>query len=194
MEILVGKLIWAAGVILGQVIRLPHQKRNRAIRIVNSRADLQEKLLLALVYLGMVIIPGVYAVSSVFSFADYQPQLWVLVVGGLLNVAALSLFYLSHSQLGKNWSQSLDVRDGHKLVSSGIYSSIRHPMYTAFILTSIAQIALLPNFVAGFAGFPCFVLMCILRIPREEAMMKEHFGDEYVQYMKKTKRLVPGIL
>lgn len=193
MLILIGKLIWASAFVVSQLIRWPHMKRSRATRIIDSRVDVQEKLLLLLVYIGMLIIPGLYALTSVFAFADYPASPWAVVAGGLVTVLGLWLFYRCHAELGRNWSQSLDVREEHALVSTGIYAHIRHPMYTSMLLWTVAQALLLPNLVAGPSGFLCFSLMCLMRIPREEQMMEEHFGDEYRRYMQKTKRLVPGL-
>lgn len=194
MLILIGKLIWFSGLVMSQAIRWPHLKRNRTIRIIDSRVDLQEKLLLLLVYVGMMLIPGLYALTSLFAFADYPAQPWAVALGGGVTLLGVGLFQRSHAELGRNWSQSLDVREKHALISSGIYAHIRHPMYTSMLLWSIAQILLLPNWVAGPIGFFCISFLCLMRIPREERMLQEHFGDEYRSYMQKTKRLVPGVL
>lgn len=194
MLTLLGKIIWASGIVCSQTIRWPHLKRNRSIRIIDSRVDLQEKILLLFVYLGMIIVPSIYALTSVFSFADYSANPIAVAAGAFITLLGLWLFYRSHAELGRNWSQSLDVREEHALVSTGIYAKIRHPMYTSMLLWSIAQIALLPNFIAGPIGFVFISLLCVMRIPREERMLQEHFGEEYRRYMQTTKRLVPGIL
>ena len=194
MMVLLGKLIWVFGLVSSQVIRWPHLKRNRATRVVDSRVDLQEKLLLGMVYIGMMILPMLYSLTSLLSFADYPMQPWALGVGSVMTALGLWLFYRSHAELGRNWSQSLDVREEHRIIDTGVYGAIRHPMYSAMLLCSLAQLTLLPNYVAGPAGFLCMVILCILRIPREEGMMQEHFGDAYRRYMQNTKRLIPGLL
>jgi protein-S-isoprenylcysteine O-methyltransferase Ste14 len=52
---------------------------------------------------------------------------------------------------------------------------------------------LLPNWLAGWSMVPVFAAMYFLRIPREERMMCEAFGDEYRDYMRQTGRLFPRI-
>lgn len=49
------------------------------------------------------------------------------------------------------------------------------------------------NWVAGFAGLASFIPIYVLRVPEEERMMIDHFGDEYRAYMKRTGRVVPPL-
>jgi protein-S-isoprenylcysteine O-methyltransferase Ste14 len=78
-------------------------------------------------------------------------------------------------------------------VTTGVYGKIRHPMYSAIFLYVAAQAFLLPNWIAGPAGLIAFSIMYVLRLKLEEKMMLDSFGDEYLQYMKRTKRLIPGV-
>jgi protein-S-isoprenylcysteine O-methyltransferase Ste14 len=91
------------------------------------------------------------------------------------------------------WSHSLDLRKDHKLVMTGIYEKLRHPMYSAFWLWALAQPFLLANWIAGFSGLVGFGTLYFLRIGEEEAMMEERFGEEYRTYRKRTARIIPGI-
>ena len=91
------------------------------------------------------------------------------------------------------WSNSLDLREGHQLITTSIYSNLRHPMYSAFWLWALAQAFLLPNWLAGFAGLVGFGTLFFLRIGQEEKMMEMEFGESYREYVKKTKRIIPGI-
>jgi hypothetical protein len=55
----------------------------------------------------------------------------------------------------------------------------------------VAQVLLLPNWIAGFSALVAVALLCIVRVPRDESMMCEFFGDEYRHYMRRTGRVVP---
>src|SRR5262249_44744690 len=90
-------------------------------------------------------------------------------------------------------SVTLEVREQHALVTNGVYSRVRHPMYSAFWLWALAQALLLPNWIAGPAGLIGFGTLFFLRVGREEALMIETFGDEYRRYMARTSRVLPGI-
>ena len=109
-------------------------------------------------------------------------------------VAALWLFRRSHVDLGRNWSISLEVREQHALVKTGVYRLVRHPMYSSFFLLGLAQMLLLPNWFAGLAGVVGAGILFLFRVGREEQMMLESFGDDYRAYMAQTKRIVPWIV
>jgi protein-S-isoprenylcysteine O-methyltransferase Ste14 len=126
-------------------------------------------------------------------FANYAFRSWQGWVGAALFAAALWLFYRSHKDLGRNWSVTLEVRSQHTLVTNGVYSRVRHPMYSAFWLWALAQSFLLSNWVAGPAGLIGFGILFFLRIGREEQLMSETFGDEYRRYVARTTRVVPRI-
>ena len=126
-------------------------------------------------------------------FANYPFVPSLAWLGTLTFGFALWLFYRTHRELGRNWSMSLDVREGHTLVTSGVYSLIRHPMYAAFWLWAVAQALLLPNWVAGPAGLVGFGILYWLRVGKEERLMLETFGEEYRAYMNRTARIVPGL-
>jgi protein-S-isoprenylcysteine O-methyltransferase Ste14 len=86
------------------------------------------------------------------------------------------------------------MRSNHRLVQTGVYRFVRHPMYSSFFLLGLAQFLLLPNWVGGGAGLAGAAILYAFRIGREEKMMLENFGDEYRGYMRQTKRLVPWII
>jgi protein-S-isoprenylcysteine O-methyltransferase Ste14 len=90
-------------------------------------------------------------------------------------------------------SVTLERRENHRLITQGVYSHVRHPMYAALFLYSMGQAPALPNWVAGPSYLVAFGMLFALRLGAEERMMLETFGDEYAAYMARTKRLVPGI-
>ena len=67
-------------------------------------------------------------------------------------------------------------------------------MYAFGWLLGIAQTLLLQNWIAGPSGLVSFALLYFLRVPREEQMMLDQFGDEYQAYMKRTGRVIPRLL
>jgi protein-S-isoprenylcysteine O-methyltransferase Ste14 len=77
------------------------------------------------------------------------------------------------------------------LVTNGIYGRIRHPIYTSLVLWGAAQPFLLQNILAGWGGALAVALIWLVRVPAEEKMMRERFGEEYVRYMNRTGRAIP---
>ena len=175
------------------VIRFPYARRSRRMPVTRSAYDSYEIALLLISLSGLGLIPFIYVATGVPHLADYSfrpTQAWL---GLLVAVAALVLFHLTHRALGRNWSVSLEMRDGHALVTEGVYRYVRHPMYSAFWLWAVAQALLLPNWIAGFAGIVGFGTLFFGRVRREEQMMLETFGDDYRAYVARTSRIVPGL-
>lgn len=191
--ILAAKIVWAIGVIGWYVIRLPFERKVKRERVVIARDRLRELILLSCSTLGLGIIPLFWATSHVFDGADYAYSPVQFGLGTLAFIAALWLFRRTHKDLGKNWSVTLEIKDSHKLITGGVYRYVRHPMYSAFFLWAIAQLILIPNFIAGPAGVIGFGILYLFRVGREEQMMLDTFGDEYRAYSARTARLLPGV-
>lgn len=197
MTRLIAEWIWLIGGIAWFVIRFPHQRRARKVKVDRSVGGQRDQILLMCSLSGLAIIPLLYFVLSrtmsegVIADYPFHPlQGWI---GLVLMLAALWLFYLTHAQLGRNWSVTLDTRKQHKLVDTGVYAQVRHPMYSAFWLLAFAQAALLANWVAGLAGIVGWGILFFLRVGREEQLMIDTFGDEYRTYMRRTARVFPWV-
>jgi len=188
-----GKGVLLAGLIATIVIRAPHDTESKKTPVAESRRGRLEVLLLALMMIGTMLLPLVFMATPLLSFADYPLSPVTLGLGCATMLLAAWLFYRSHADLGRNWSMTLQLREEHRLVSSGIYSRIRHPMYAALFAYALAQTLLLANWVAGPACLAAFTLMFALRLRPEERMMLERFGQEYEDYRSRTKRLIPGV-
>ena len=158
-----------------------------------SLFDRRESSLLALALLGLFVIPAIYVLTG-FPAALDRPFVPSVAWAGIVpEIAALWLFRRSHTDLGRNWSISLELREQHALVKGGVYRRVRHPMYTSFFLLGVAQLLLIPNWLVGLAGIAGAGILFAFRVAREERMMMESFGEEYRAYMAHTKRIVPWI-
>ena len=194
MDPLIFKIAYIVILAGTSIIRYPHEKRNKANSISNDNKTTLEKTLLFLVFLGMMILPLLYILTPLFSFADYTLPFFAQITGIVLIVPILWLFRRSHKDLGLNWSVTLEIREGHNVVDTGVYKYIRHPMYSAIWLWGIAQALLLQNYIAGFSGLICFGMLYLLRVQKEEEMMLKEFGEEYRAYQKRTKRIIPFVI
>jgi protein-S-isoprenylcysteine O-methyltransferase Ste14 len=192
MEPLVAKIIYMVGYWLANfVIRAPHIRAHGRIPVrANHKTRMDTALFLA-VGMGGFLIPLFYVFTPLLSFADYPSPLSIGVAGIGVLAAGNWVFWKSHKDLGGNWSPTLEVRENHRLVTEGIYRRIRHPMYLSLWLLVVAQAMILPNWIAGFSGLLPFAILYALRVGKEEAMMREHFGAAYDEYRKCTGRLLP---
>ena len=188
---------WGKGLFLAAtagmaIVRYPHIRRSVEVAVVAKRHAGRERALLGLVTLGL-LAQLAWVVSPLLSFADYGLRPWALGAGAALVAAGLGLLHRSHADLGRNWSNTLELREDHRLVTAGVYRRIRHPMYTSLILYSAGLALAMPNAVAGPAFLAAFGTLVALRLPAEERMMEEAFGDGYCAWAAGTKRLVPGV-
>ena len=184
-------LTWFAGLVAWYIIRYPFERRAKKAGVAKSLFGWRESGLLALAFVGLWGVPLIYALTGFPSPLDRQLIPAVAVLGVVILCGALLLFFRSHADLGRNWSISLQIRNEHRLVTTGIYRFIRHPMYSSFFLLAIAQFMLLPNWFAGTTGLIGTGLLYAFRVRQEERMMVERFGAEYRDYMAHTGRLVP---
>lgn len=192
--LLFSKIAWAAGVIAWFVLRLPFQRKARRLKVADAQhRTLRDMALLTISSLGLGVIPAIYALTDWPRALSYPIVLPQTAAGVFVFAAALWLFWRTHRALGRYWSVTLEIKDSHRLITSGVYERVRHPMYSAFFLWALAQALLLPNLLAGLSGLVGFGILFFFRVGREEEMMRAAFGAEYEAYAARTKRIVPGI-
>jgi len=190
----VAALVWFAGLVGWYIIRHPFKRKAKKIGVRKSLFDWRERSLLGIGLLGLFVVPAIYVLTGFPASLD-RPFVPAIAWLGLVPLGgALWLFHRSHADLGRNWSITLQVREQHVLVKTGVYRLIRHPMYTSFFLLGFAQMLLLPNWLAGLSGVAGAGILFAFRVLREERMMLESFGEEYRAYMTQTKRIIPWIV
>jgi len=184
------EVIFLVGFVVGSVIRKVYTFRCRGSKAAKKRRSLVDIILISAAGVGMAA-PLLYLFSPWLDFANYDLSGWLGWIGTVVFAMALFLLWRSHVDLGRNWSATLQIRREHSLVTDGIYCYIRHPMYAAHLLWAIAQGLLLENWLAGWAFLVISVPFYLLRVPKEEKLMLEQFGQEYRQYISRTGRIIP---
>jgi len=188
----IAKAVVLAATVVMMAIRAPHGQRSRSVKVAKSHKTPLETGILVLAWVGF-FIPLIWVVSPAFRFAEYPLHTGPLIAGVMCFVIGLWLFYRSHADLGTNWSITLEVREGHRLITQGVYRGVRHPMYSALALYSVGQALVIPNWVAGLSNLVAFAVLFALRVGAEERMMARQFGNEYSAYTARTKRLIPRV-
>jgi protein-S-isoprenylcysteine O-methyltransferase Ste14 len=141
---------------------------------------------------GLVWIPLLlYIFSTWLDFAHFPLPLWPRWIGSIILLFGNAYFWWAHQTLGKNWSGILEIRQGHTLITNGPYRLVRHPMYTAILLVGIGVSLLSANWLVAISYLGIFSGIILVRVPSEEGMMIEQFGDTYRSYMRRTGRLFP---
>ena len=179
------------GLIVGSFIRAWYVRKYKQDRKAIFRKEGLIVGLLASLWGVAILLPLLHIFTRWLGFADINLPAWGGWVGVVTFVFALWLLWRSHADLGRNWRVTTEITEGHKLVTTGVFRYIRHPMYSAHFLWGIAQALLIHNWVAGLASLIVMLPMYLLRVKREEKMMLEKFGEEYRTYMSQTGRIFP---
>lgn len=146
-----------------------------------------------------LILPGFLAVFFApplewFYLPAILPRtLWMQVAGLALILAAVALRVWARAHIRGLYSGHVEVQAGHRLIRSGPYRFVRHPGYTGFLLLALGM-------AVGYASWIGLAAILIVLIPGlayririEELLLSEYFGEEYQRFVRKTKRLIPGI-
>ncbi len=95
--------------------------------------------------------------------------------------------------LGKEWSVTARLIEGHKLATRGPYRFVRHPIYTGMLgmlLATGLAISQWPSLVAAIATF---FIGTIIRVRSEEKLLREQFGPKFEAYSKRVPAMLPGV-
>src|SRR5450432_3008487 len=184
-------VVFLAGLVVYVGIRAHFRRAARSQRTAVRRSSRGDMSLVILVGVCQVVLPLVFIFSSWLDRLNYVLPRTAQVAAGLPLLVGLWLFWRSHTDLGKSWSVTLELRESHRLVTAGVYRLIRHPMYASFFLLAIAQALLLANWLAGWSALAAVLLLYVVRVPTEEAMMLSAFGVEYQTYIERTGGIIP---
>ncbi len=146
---------------------------------------------------SLILLGGAHTgsgLAAAYSLHRWGPPVGLVYLAGLvLFVAGYVGRIASLRQLGRAYSRSFEPDPAGRLVTTGIYSAVRHPLYAFYLLELIAFLLVRSNIISAVA-----VILAswatLYRIRGEEAWLLERFGERYLQYRQTTKALIPGVL
>jgi protein-S-isoprenylcysteine O-methyltransferase Ste14 len=113
-------------------------------------------------------------------------------LGVLLFAAGSSLRLWPVFILGDRFSGLVAIQPDHELVTTGVYSVIRHPSYLGLLVGALGW-GLAFRSGVGVILAALFIPPLLARINAEERLLRSQFGEEYIAYCARTSRLVPGV-
>jgi len=128
---------------------------------------------------------------ALISWSYLSMPLFLRIPGILIGFISIILMISAFKALGKNYYASLNLRPDHVLVTSGIYSWIRHPLYIIFLLIWFSLFLLSDNLLIGVTSILSYIIIFLRRVPREEKMLMSQFTDDYIRYKQKTGKYFP---
>ncbi len=116
---------------------------------------------------------------------------WIIIAGFILFLISCPIRWAAFKKIGKYFNHRVALYEGHQLVTTGIYAKIRHPIYLGNLLSFIA----VPLIFSSWGGLLIILLTTLsalsYRIKIEEEFLLRHFGEEYKEYMGKTRKYLP---
>jgi protein-S-isoprenylcysteine O-methyltransferase Ste14 len=107
--------------------------------------------------------------------------------------AGIALRWTAMHALGDFFTGRVQIRDGHTLLRTGLYSRLRHPAYAGSLLAYVGLGLAFANWWTLACNVLPYLVAIGYRIHVEEAVLEETFGPAYAQYARTTKRLVPWV-
>ncbi len=173
------------------------------LRAVGWRRELPYRVLVGLGFALMFVslgqpwspvpLPPLRAAILSFGFAEWwdlpQAALWG---AALLAAAGFGFALWARAHLGGLWSSGVTRKEDHKLIDSGPYAFVRHPIYAGVLMGCVALVAISGR-TFGVMGFAFAVVGLFLKARLEERFLREELGvDVYGAYAKRVPMLVPG--
>jgi protein-S-isoprenylcysteine O-methyltransferase Ste14 len=129
--------------------------------------------------------------AVLFSHPIFTPSLTLGWIGAALTVIGIGFAIWARVNLGRNWSPRPAAKEHHELVTTGPYAYVRHPIYTGIMLAALGTA--LTSSIFGIGMLIFISIAFALRMNKEEKIMLELFPEQYPEYQKHTKRLVPFV-
>ena len=186
-KLFVGILIMIA------LIRIYFGKHRLITNYKISIHPILERINSYLVSFGMIYFPLLNIFFSYFGKFKFEFPEYIKIISVIILLADVFIFYLSHKELADNWSPFLEIKEKQKLIKTGIYQYIRHPMYLSMWIFALFQGFVLSNIFIEIFGIITWSNLYFIRISNEEKMMIDTFGNEYIKYIENTGRIFPKL-
>ena len=116
----------------------------------------------------------------------FTDNLYILLLGVIVTIAGVALLIASSAHLGR-------AREAGMIATSGPFQYIRHPIYTSVYLISIGMGFLFFTWI-WFLVMAVFIPLWWRESKEEEKEMEKKHGEKYVEYLKRTKMFIPGVV
>jgi protein-S-isoprenylcysteine O-methyltransferase Ste14 len=172
-------LVWLAGLLFTK-------------RTVRSQATGTRLFHLALAALGFCLLGAQWFRVGWLGMRFIPESQGADLTGLALTIAGCLFAIWARLTLGRNWSARATVKAGHELVTSGPYALARHPIYTG-LMVAVFGTALAQGEWRCILAIVVILLAFLVKMGQEERLMMQTFPEEYPEYRRRVKALVPGV-
>ncbi len=140
---------------------------------------------------GLIFLLGFIVAGLDHRFGWSEVSLWVVITASVVLLAAYAL-YAEVMRENAYLSRTIEVQNGQKVVDTGLYGIVRHPMYAVTLWLFLAIPVVLGSLWALLCFSP-YIVVIVIRIRNEEKILAEGL-EGYTDYMKRVRyRLVPFV-
>jgi protein-S-isoprenylcysteine O-methyltransferase Ste14 len=178
-------ILWILSEIVGGTL-IPYIRRGG---VVLNRKDKGSGLFIFFIIFLSIITASIFASAKIAILPNwfFYPGIIVMILGIIFRQWSITV-------LGRFFSGTVSTQEGQKVVEKGPYKYIRHPSYTGALLILIGMGLALQSWGAVITLILLFSLAYGYRIHIEENILISELGNPYIEYKKRTKRLIPYII
>lgn len=118
---------------------------------------------------------------------------FTMALGAAVCLAGLLITIWARRTLAGNWSSDVTFKENHELIRRGPYQYVRHPIYTGLIVMSVGT-AIDATRLHVWMGAAVMLIGFWIKLSQEERLLIRHFPDQYPQYRREVKALIPWLL
>ena len=186
--------VWLAGLLIWRVMEVSLDIRTlKRLRAGIQRQDKgSHVVLLCLIVFGILL--GLLLAFKVPATAITSASIFFFWLGILMMYAGIALRFYAITALGAFFTTTVAVAPEQTVIEAGPYRLIRHPSYTGFLIILLGFGLSLTNWLSLLVIMGCALIGFSYRIRVEEHVLKAQLGQQYQEYMLRTKRLIPFVL
>jgi protein-S-isoprenylcysteine O-methyltransferase Ste14 len=157
-----------------------------------------ESLLTGASYRVLLALGVILLASSGYHLSSANVFLWpqsaiTLAIGLCLTMCGLSIAVWARRHLGKYWSGRITLKVDHRVIQSGPYAFVRHPIYSGILLALLGTVISIGT-VQSCIGLAIIFISFVRKLTLEEQWLCAHLGAEYEHYRRRVKALIPCVL
>eukprot|EP01111_Echinosteliopsis_oligospora_P013808 TRINITY_DN5048_c0_g2_i2.p1 TRINITY_DN5048_c0_g2~~TRINITY_DN5048_c0_g2_i2.p1 ORF type:complete len:192 (+),score=19.26 TRINITY_DN5048_c0_g2_i2:184-759(+) len=184
--------------ICGVIIAISQQISLRESHTVKDTNTIQDDKILWFFNVISRRLRVVFMVWIIYKLASMMEYRWLHsyeLFGFFLVIAGDVIRSRAISELGQYFTYDISVTQEQTLVTTGPYKKLIHPSYTGLFMAWIGLCFYIENFAPYFKYYAAIsgFFICILRIPKEERMLRQHFGQKWDKYASERYRLIPYV-
>ena len=184
-------IIWLLSEIIGGWI-IPHYRRHGSkVKGISNNDQLLTRIgvIISILMVYLMAKNSLNSLPGIFNLPD-----WTYLLGLIMMISGIIIRQWSIAVLGQYFSPNLGVQKDQKVVNKGPYHLIRHPSYTGMLFIILGVSVAWQSLIALIISTMLIGVTISYRIHVEEKMLIAELREEYINYKKHTKKLIPYII